>query len=142
MKTLHIDIDQFGFVEREKSDSKSITNRCGRDFVYYGLHYYFPTKFNPQNLNPVAIENSVLTEGKQVINIFQYALTQAANIFWIMALILVIYSAYLYLTSGGDKTAVTTARNYLMYAIIAMAVAIVSYGLPQFVKSVLESAVK
>jgi uncharacterized membrane protein SirB2 len=100
------------------------------------------TEAKVTEVKPPVSENSVLTEGKQVINIFQYALTQAANIFWIMALILVIYSAYLYLTSGGDKTAVTTARNYLMYAIIAMAVAIVSYGLPQFVKSVLESAVK
>lgn len=35
---------------------KTVTNRCGRDFLYYGLHYYFPSKFNPAHLNPLEIE--------------------------------------------------------------------------------------
>ena len=56
MKTLPVDIEKFGFVEREKVGSKTLTNRCGRDFLYYTLHYYFPDKFNPQGLNPHEIE--------------------------------------------------------------------------------------
>jgi hypothetical protein len=117
-------------------------------FISTTTTYQAPTSVMAQTnakvtqVNPPTSEDSILTKDEQVINVFKYALTQAANIFWILALILVIYSAYLYLTSGGDKAAVTTARSYLMYAIIAMAVAIVSYGLPQFIKSVLKSAVQ
>ena len=60
MKTLPVDIEKFGFVEREKVGSKTLTNRCGRDFLYYTLHYYFPDKFNPQGLNPREIETQKL----------------------------------------------------------------------------------
>jgi hypothetical protein len=60
MKNLPINIDKFGFVEREKIDSKHVTNKCGRDFLYYGLHYYFPTKFNPENINPITIDSKRL----------------------------------------------------------------------------------
>jgi magnesium-transporting ATPase (P-type) len=61
----------------------------------------------------------------------------AAQIFWIIAIIAVFYSAYLYATSGGDKTAVTKARDQLKYAIIAMAIAILAYGLPELIKNIL-----
>lgn len=60
MRTLNINLEKFGFVEREKINSQSITNRCGRDFAYYCLHYYYPNKFNPQSLNPIEIENKYL----------------------------------------------------------------------------------
>src|SRR3989338_7892609 len=60
MKALLIDTEKFGFVEREKNGSKTLTNRCGRDFLYYALHYYLPTKFNPKNLNPTQIESQKL----------------------------------------------------------------------------------
>lgn len=41
-------------------DGKTVTNRCGRDFLYYALHYHFPNKFNPQKLNPVKIDREKL----------------------------------------------------------------------------------
>ena len=58
MKSLARSLDKFSFVEREKVDGKIIKNRCGRDFLYYGLHYYFPNKFNANNLDPVSIERN------------------------------------------------------------------------------------
>lgn len=60
MKSLARSLDEFGFVEREKVYSKTITNRCGRDFLYYGLHYLFPDKFHASKLNPVSIEKNGL----------------------------------------------------------------------------------
>ena len=56
MKSLPISLDNFGFVQREKDGSKVVKNKCGRDFLYYSLHYYFPNKFNPKELNPEEIE--------------------------------------------------------------------------------------
>ena len=57
MKTLPITLEEFGFVEREKFKGKTVKNRCGRDFLYYGLHYYLPQKFNDQELTPQGVEN-------------------------------------------------------------------------------------
>jgi len=42
--SLPTNLDKFGFVEREKKNGKLVKNRCGRDFLYYTLHYYFPQR--------------------------------------------------------------------------------------------------
>jgi hypothetical protein len=55
-KFLPINLDKFGFVEREKINNKIVKNRCGRDFLYYSLNYYYPNKFNSNKCNPVQIE--------------------------------------------------------------------------------------
>jgi hypothetical protein len=53
---LPTDIKKFGFVEREIVNGKPLKNRCGRDFLYYALHYIYPEDFNPTNNNPEQIE--------------------------------------------------------------------------------------
>ncbi|HEV7702201.1 MAG TPA: hypothetical protein VGO63_02030 [Candidatus Paceibacterota bacterium] len=60
MKSLSRNLEEFSFVKREKVNGKTVTNRCGRDFLYYGLNYTFPDKFNASKLNPVSIENNGL----------------------------------------------------------------------------------
>ena len=56
MNTLPIPLENIGFVERERRNGRAVTNRCGSDFLYYSLHYYFPSKFSPEDLNPLEIE--------------------------------------------------------------------------------------
>ncbi len=54
---LPIDLASFGFTQREKSANGSpVKNRCGRDFFYYALHFFYPNIFSPTALNPVEIE--------------------------------------------------------------------------------------
>ncbi len=54
---LPIDLNKFGFVEREKdSAGNTVKNRCGRDFLYYTLNFLYPSEFSPTNLCPVEIE--------------------------------------------------------------------------------------
>ncbi len=60
MKFLPRNLEEFSFVQREKVDGKTIKNRCGRDFLYYSLHYNFPQKFNINKLNPSVIERNQL----------------------------------------------------------------------------------
>ncbi len=60
MKTLPKSLEEFSFAQREKINGKTIKNRCGRDFLYYGLHYNFPEKFNSNKLNPFLIEQNKL----------------------------------------------------------------------------------
>jgi len=54
---LPTDIKKFGFVERETRNGHSLKNRCGRDFLYYALHYHYPNEFNPEHNNPEQIES-------------------------------------------------------------------------------------
>ncbi len=54
---LPVNLETLGFVEREKSKGISVRNKCGRDFLYYALHYLFPEKFNPRQNNPVQIDS-------------------------------------------------------------------------------------
>jgi len=56
IKSLPIDLGSFGFVEREVKNGVYIKNRCGRDFFYYSLHYFYPDIYNTHKLNPRQIE--------------------------------------------------------------------------------------
>lgn len=59
MKTLNANISDISFIKRE-CDKKGNTqrNRCGRDFIYYALNYYFKDKYNSTTNNPVELEVS------------------------------------------------------------------------------------
>jgi hypothetical protein len=56
--------------------------------------------------------------------------------FWVLAIIMVIYAAFIYLTAGGDLDKVKKASHMLLYAVVAMAVALLATILPGFVKSI------
>lgn len=52
---LPLNLETFGFVEREKYKGKSLPNQCGRDFLYYCLTYYRPELHNSSVGNPEQI---------------------------------------------------------------------------------------
>lgn len=56
--------------------------------------------------------------------------------FWIVAAIMIIYAAFVYLTAGGEPEKVSKASHMLLYAVVAMAVALLAGILPGFVKSI------
>jgi len=61
MKTLNVNIADLDFVQREYDKNGILQrNRCGRDFIYYALNYYYKDKFNSKINNPVALEQSGL----------------------------------------------------------------------------------
>lgn len=53
--SLKINLNNFGFVEREVVKGKKIANQCGRDFFYYVLNYYYPELHNKIRGNPQEI---------------------------------------------------------------------------------------
>src|SRR3989344_694576 len=75
MKTLPINLNTFDFVERECINGKTVKNKCGRDFLYYGLHYYFPDQFNKNVNNPSQIDHKNLF-GFPVNAIFAWSMIQ------------------------------------------------------------------
>lgn len=72
-----------------------------------------------------------------VIGFLLRILDLARTIFWIVAVAMILYAAFLYLTAGGSPEGVTNANKTLRYAIIAIVVALIATSLPFLVRSFL-----
>ena len=59
------------------------------------------------------------------------------TIFFALAVVFLVYAAFVYLTAGGNETRVGSAKNILIYAIVAIVVALVAGGIPLFVAGLL-----
>lgn len=77
---------------------------------------------------------STVDEGISILN---QILTWISIIFWIVAVIFILYAAFLYLTAAGDAEKVKKASSQLLYAVIAIAVALMATIIPSFVANVL-----
>lgn len=64
-----------------------------------------------------------------VIDIFKTVSGWMLGILIALAVVFLIYAAFLYLTSGGEQESLTKAKNYLVYAIIAIGVGLLARGL-------------
>ncbi len=65
-------------------------------------------------------------------NIINASLALAA----IVAVFLITYSAFQYVTSGGDKAKVDTARKRIVYAIIGLVVILFAFGIINFISQI------
>jgi len=64
-------------------------------------------------------------------------------VFWVLlfgAAIMILVGAFFFLTSGGDEQKITTARNYILYALVALVVAFLAKGLVALVRAILENS--
>jgi hypothetical protein len=57
----------------------------------------------------------------------------------VLAVIFILYAAFKYLTAAGDPTTISTANKMLLYAAIAIAVAVLSRSIPLLVKQFVQS---
>lgn len=60
MKALSKPLSEFSFVARERQNGETVAFKCGRDFLYYALHFYQPEMFNAEKLSPVEIDRQRL----------------------------------------------------------------------------------
>ena len=58
----------------------------------------------------------------------------AIGLFFAVAVLFIFYAAYLYLTAAGEAEKLTQAKNQLIYAIIAIAIALVATSLTTVIK--------
>ncbi len=56
--------------------------------------------------------------------------------FFVIAVIFILLAAFTYLTSAGDPTKVTSAKNQLIYAAVAIAIALLALSFTTIVKSI------
>jgi len=73
----------------------------------------------------------------EAVSTVNNTITSVINIFsvfvGIIAVIMIIVGGYRYITSGGDSTKVTSAKNTLLYAIIGLVIVALAQVIAQFV---------
>lgn len=62
-----------------------------------------------------------------------------STIFWILAVVFILFAGITYMTAQGDPEKVKTANQRLLYGIIAIVVGLIAYGLPKLVEAILKS---
>lgn len=88
---------------------------------------------------PTPTTQGPITSGVGVINFANQIGTWISFLFWALAVIFIFYAAFLYLSARGDEEKVKKANHQLIYAVIAIVVALFAYGLPLFVGNILKS---
>ncbi len=75
----------------------------------------------------------ILIEKPSDINrIIENVLAWIGGIVLIIALIMLLWAAILYLTAGGSEDRATRAKNYLIYAIVGIVIAILAFSVAPF----------
>ena len=62
-----------------------------------------------------------------------------STIIFSLAIIFILVSAFQFLTAAGNPEKITSARQVLIYALVAVAVAVIAWGLPKLIQSIIEA---
>lgn len=93
------------------------------------------TTTNPQSVCATQPSNDICKASKTdklqnyvkpIINIVLYFLAA-------IAVVVIIIAGFMYVVSGGDASAVTKAKNTILYAVVGLIVAIMAYAIVNFV---------
>lgn len=74
---------------------------------------------------------------EKVIGLIQRVTDWAYSILLVLAVLFIVYAAYLYLFSEGDTEKTEKAKKQIFYAVVAVAIAILAKGIIAFVQNVL-----
>ena len=58
----------------------------------------------------------------------------------ILFVVLITYSGFLYMTSGGVKEKIEKAKNYIVYSVLGLIIILLAYAITAFVSSVIINA--
>ncbi|MDP2945847.1 MAG: pilin [bacterium] len=83
------------------------------------------------------ILNPLGDSGKDIPTLINTIAVWLLGIGLTIAVIIVIWAAFLFMTSGGSKERITMARKTLLYAIIGLVVLLLATGVTEFIKNVL-----
>ncbi len=82
---------------------------------------------------PSAPPQSAVSTSASPIEAVVTLLVKLGGWFWgiilALAVVFIVYAAFLFLTSGGDEEKVKKAKDYIIYAVVALAVAILATGI-------------
>ena len=81
--------------------------------------------------------DDIVSTGEDLENVLETVRDWFFTVFVILAVIFLIWAAFLYLTAAGNDTKVGKAKNALIYAIIAIIVALLAGSLTSLLQNVL-----
>lgn len=92
------------------------------------------------------LDNTISNASDKFTNLTKEGLVGFGNSFanWLLGLValvavgMIIYAGYLFITSGLDDKKITTAKNILLYAVIGIIVLILSFAIVSFSNSLLK----
>lgn len=89
----------------------------------------------PVNIPGVGVQNQRLTNVQGWADLLITIIQWLYYILFIVATLMIIWAAFLYVTSKGDPTKTKTAKSMIVYAIIGMIVALLSYVIVKFIQN-------
>lgn len=122
---------------------------CGSDPECHGLRHdaqypvqiaggqcRYDCQFYPAGTAPTELP-IIITGAGEVILMIENVANWLFAILLAVALIFILYSAFLFMTAAGDPSRVTSARQTLVYALIGVAIAFLTRGLIVILKSII-----
>ncbi len=80
--------------------------------------------------------------GAELVGLIKTIANWFAAIFFIVAVIFIILAAFSYLGAGGDEEKIKSAKQKLVYAVVAIIVAALAFFVPKIVLDILNIEVK
>lgn len=80
----------------------------------------------------------ILTSPSQISDLIRAILGWISGIILTVALIMLLYAAFLYMTAGASEAALGKSKTVLIYAVVGIAVAILAYSFTPFIEAFLK----
>jgi len=84
--------------------------------------------------SPPALDEGQITDYGTLMDKIGSIGSYMLGILLAIAVIFLIFAAFTYLTSGGEEKATTKAKNYIIYAVVAIAIGLLARGLVEVVR--------
>lgn len=84
------------------------------------------------------IPDSPITDVAGIVNLLDFISRLMFALFGVLAVIFIIWAAISYLTAGGDSSKVAAANQRLIYAVVAIIVALMAAGAQGLITNFLE----
>ncbi len=104
-----------------------------KKYFYITLALAFPLLVSAEERQPT----TSITTPEKVIDLINKAGGWFYSALIALAVIFIIYAAFKFLTAGGDEKNIETAKQQLIYAIVALAVAMLATGIVKVLKQFL-----
>ena len=77
----------------------------------------------------------IITSPTQIFTFFENILSIVSGFVFTIALIMLLWAAIVYVTAGGSEDRVSLAKNYLIYAIVGIGVAVLAFSVEPFLRN-------
>jgi len=80
---------------------------------------------------------NIIDSPEKIVGVLGTVAAWLFTILMALAVVMVVYAAFLYLTAAGNPERITSAKKTLIYAIVAIVVALVAGGIPVLILNLL-----